>query len=174
MVKYVILSLLLWTIPLYAEIKNEGVVVQLERAPGCRPGSCGFESHRPRGSIVINGLSWHDSNIGFNEKNYGLGLEKDLNKKVFIYGGFFKDSFNATAKYIGTGYRILSKGDISFNGIVGITHKNINWNEDRVLPYILPSVSFYNFNLVVLPEGEYKDYKWPTTLFLQYKLNINN
>ena len=124
--------------------------------------------------IIINGLSWHDDNVGFNEKNYGLGLEKDLNKKVFIYGGFFKDSFNVTAKYIGTGYRILSKGDVSFNGIVGVTHKNINWNEDRTLPFMLPSISFYNFNLVILPEGEYKDYKWPTTLFLQYKLNINN
>ena len=127
MIKHIIILLLLCTTPLHAET-----------------------------SIVINGLSWHDSDIDFNEKNYGLGLEIDLNKKVFIYGGFFKDSFNETAKYIGT----------------GITHKNVNWNEEKLFPYILPSLSFYNFNLIVLSEGQYKDYEWPTTLFLQYKIKI--
>ena len=69
---------------------------------------------QPFTSIVINGLSWHDSDIDFNEKNYGLGLETDLNKKVFIYGGFFKDSFNETAKYVGTGYKIYTKKEFSF------------------------------------------------------------
>ncbi len=100
MIKHVIILLLLCTTTLYAET-----------------------------SIVINGLSWHDSDIDFNEKNYGLGLEKDLNEKVFIYGGFFKDSFNETAKYVGTGYKILTKGEFSFNVVAGITHKNINWNQ---------------------------------------------
>ena len=123
-------------------------------------------------SIVINGLSWHDSDIDFNEKNYGLGLETDLNEKVFIYGGFFKDSFNETAKYVGTGYKIFTKEEFSFNVVSGITHKNVNWNEEKLFPYILPSLSFYNFNLIVLSEGQYKDYEWPTTLFLQYKIKI--
>ena len=35
-------------------------------------------------------------------------------------------------------------------------------------------ILLYNFNLVVLSEGQYKDYDLPTTLFLQYKLNIND
>ena len=111
MIKYIIILLLLCATPLHAET-----------------------------SIVINGLSWHDSDIDFNEKNYGLGLEIDLNKKVFIYGGFFKDSFNETAKYVGTGYKIYTKKEFSFNVVSGITHKNVNWNEEKLFPYILPSL----------------------------------
>ncbi len=99
----------------------------------------------------------------FNEKNYGLGLEQDFNREGTITGvaGFYKDSFNTTAFYVGgTAKKWLHK--YVAVGVTGGVTSSQGYNERGyttfgVLPTFGPVLTLTNgtfgVNLSYMPVG---------------------
>ena len=60
-------------------------------------------------NLIINGKALHEDKKDFNEENWGLGFEYNLEEDKkwinFVNGGFFKDSLSNTSKYLGGGVK---------------------------------------------------------------------
>jgi len=58
-------------------------------------------------AVVLNGKAIHLKEGNYNERNWGLGFNYDLNERNkwvrFVHGSTFKDSNNQTSNYLGGG-----------------------------------------------------------------------
>ena len=147
---------------------------------------------------VINGKSFHvGSKQQWNEKNYGLGLEYQLQsrpgsrwKPIFMANGF-RDSNDEMSYLAGGGLHRNLLTSQQFNGLyidVGVnlfmmTRKDVN--DGRPFPGALPSLSIGNrtmgINLTYLPRmalehitpSQSMDKNIKGVVFLQFKTNIS-
>lgn len=133
---------------------------------------------------VINGKSVHLDDGNYNEANWGLGFEYDLNQSKkswipFFGGSTFKDSNKDTSNYFGGGYKFrtpLSSDKDSWRVDVGVmgfvmTRKDYNNNE----PFLgaLPFVSFGNayamINATYIPQVTQKG---SDLFYFQFKFRV--
>jgi len=133
---------------------------------GISPFVCAEEQY----NLVINGLSKHfDVNQvvypnGLNEKNLGLGAEYNFNKSEnqkiqwILNGGFYKDSLDSTAFYLGGAGLVNIFNYDSFHLNVGIEvsffySKEYNQGNPFIAP--LPIINIgnekYSLNITAIP-----------------------
>ena len=140
-------------------------------------------------NLVINGASKHfDVNRaafpdGLNEKNYGLGVEYNLDKldaqkiEWVINTGFFKDSLNGTALYAGGAglMNLYSYKTVNFKaGIEGSLFYSSAYNQGNPFVALLPIVNIgtnkYSVNITVIPRvPQFID---AGVIFVQLKIGI--
>lgn len=152
-------------------------------------------AHAGEFSAVINGKSFHvGSTENWNEKNYGLGLEYQLDtqsrwKSILMVNGF-RDSEDNLSYMAGAGlHRNLFTSermggvyvDVGLNAFV-MTRKNIN--DGRPFPGALPSMTVGNryigANLTYLPRVAIREIAQKRTMdkgmrgifFVQFKLHV--
>lgn len=105
------------------------------------------------------------TDIEYNEVNTGLGIEYGGNIK--LVAGFYKDSFNTTAKYLGAGFTKQFKY-LNYGVILGGI-KSPSYGDGSVYPLVAPYISLSNkhhgVNCVILPSKV-------TVVALQYKLKF--
>ena len=115
--------------------------------------------------LVINGKSIHENKRNYNEENWGLGFEYDFaeDKKWinFFNGGFLKDSFSNTSKYLGGGSKrrfILGSDQDGWHIDAGLTafimtrkdHKN-NQPFIGALPFVSVGTRQFSINATYIP-----------------------
>jgi Antimicrobial peptide resistance and lipid A acylation protein PagP len=121
--------------------------------------------------IVINGLSKHfdvnDSAFpnGLNEKNWGLGYEYNFEKaenqtiEWLVNTGFFKDSLNGTAVYLGGGGMVkvaeINAIRLKF-GVEATGFYSSEYNQGRPFVALLPIINLgtdsISVNVTVIPK----------------------
>lgn len=146
-------------------------------------------------STVLNGKSFHlGSDKSWNEKNYGLGIEYQLDtvskwKTIFMVNGF-RDSYNNMSYMAGGGlHRTVFTSD-SFDGLyvdLGVNAfvmKRDKVNDNRPFPGALPSMTIGNrymgVNVTYMPRFAIKkitpkhamDKNMRGVVFLQFKMNV--
>ncbi len=116
---------------------------------------------------VLNGKAVHMDKGNYNENNWGLGFEYDLNASnkswvPFFGGSTFKDSNSQTSNYIGGGYKYripLSNDKSGWRADVGVmgflmTRKDYNQNSPflGVLPFVSWGTGFAMINATYIPK----------------------
>ena len=69
-------------------------------------------------------------NHKWNERNFGLGLDHDLNEYVSAVGGFFDNSFDITTYYAGLDFHTSRRRSVQ----AGITIAPMKGYEDTIMP----------------------------------------
>lgn len=148
-------------------------------------------------SAVINGKAFHlGSQRDWNEENYGLGLEYQLQSntpwKFVFMGNGFRDSEKNMSYMAGGGLHRTIFSSRHLNGLyvdVGLnafmmTRQDVN--NGRPFPGALPSMTVGNrhmgINLTYMPRAAVERISTPTSmdpdmrgvLFLQFKYNISS
>lgn len=117
--------------------------------------------------VVLNGKSYHvNSSKDWNERNWGLGLEREFDSrsrwvKVAVVNGF-KDSQSEMSYMAGGGLKRRFRLDRLSNdffidvGVVGFMMTRQDVNQNRPFPGLLPTLSFgterMSLNLTYLTE----------------------
>lgn len=106
--------------------------------------------------VSFGGASYHfERDLGYNEFNYGLGYERDLNDELSISAGVFKNSIRRAAYYVlgnyypvklGAGFRL----GLAFGGITGYRNLAVapalvpalEWRGERLAmqTYVIPTI----------------------------------
>lgn len=66
--------------------------------------------------ILGSGLSLHGKK-GYNEKNYGIGYERGLDKDWSLLGGAYRNSLDKNTLYAGFAYTPWSFGGVKLGGV---------------------------------------------------------
>ena len=117
--------------------------------------------------LIVNGKAYHfDRDKGYNEKNYGIGFEYDLDQRgnwiPLVTGSTFKDSNEQTSNYLGGGVKrrfMLGKDKKGLHvdaGILGfmMTRKDRNDNDPFLgaLPFVSVGNDFFAVNATYIPQ----------------------
>lgn len=117
--------------------------------------------------LVVSGKAFHfNTDVSWNEKNWGLGFEYDFEREgdwiPLITGLSFKDSNNMTSRYFGGGAK--RRFDLSNDpdgmyldaGLVSLVMTRYDHNDNKPFIGVLPFVSIgnnrFSANLTYVPE----------------------
>ena len=127
-----------------------------------------FEAGADELQMIISGKAIHMGSNNLNEKNYGLGLQYDINQQrdwiPTINMASFKDSNDNTSRYVGGGmkrrYR-FNTGTQRLNldfGALALVMVRPDYNDDEPFYGAVPFVSIGNgwggINITYVPEVE--------------------
>ncbi len=125
-------------------------------------------------------ISYHfDRTMGFNEKNYGLGIEYNIDKDFSLAVGRFKNSEYHMSNYFTLGYQPIHYGDFKLGATVGVVngYKGLyNEKSGDYFPMISPMLTYeknnFGVNFLIIPEINIgKDKIYGTFAFqLKYRL----
>ena len=135
---------------------------------------CAFAGTATAGQLdlVVNGRSYHaDTDLEWNEKNYGLGLEYEFDSATrwmwTVNANAFRDSVNNMSYMAGGGLKrrlFQSEHPAGFYldaGLVGFLMSRADVNDHLPFPGVLPTLSFgmkhVGVNLTYLPEFAVKE-----------------
>jgi len=97
--------------------------------------------------ISLHTISYHQNRAAnYNEENYGFGLRHYIKNKSFHYVniGTYKNSEQATSKYIGAGWE-WNVGELKIGVNMGLID---GYSLSSVLPYVVPVISYKNINVI--------------------------
>ena len=100
--------------------------------------------------VQINGVSLHDR-PGYNQLNYGAGIEQTVSENWNVAGGWYRNS-----EYRGSGYA-YGRYSVYRNGFwdVGVGVGAVTgYQRMQVLPMAFPEVCYSYFCAIALPQVE--------------------
>jgi hypothetical protein len=98
--------------------------------------------------IQINGVSVHDR-PGFNEFNYGAGIEQTITDRWSVAGGWFRNSEYRGSTYAYGRYAMYKNGPWDIGVGVGLV---TGYESYTVAPSVFPEVCYGYFCAVALPQ----------------------
>lgn len=98
--------------------------------------------------IQINGVSVHDRS-GFNEFNYGVGVEQTINNRWSVAGGWYRNSEYRGSTYGYARYAVYKSGpwDIGV-GVGAVT----GYSSYSVAPMAFPEACYSYFCAIAIPQ----------------------
>jgi len=99
--------------------------------------------------------SHHEDRMrGYNERNWGLGIEYEVHRDIRLIGGFYKNSFYDQSKYAGVTYAPFAFLSARF-GIVAGAVDGYPMNGGHFFPMLAPLITFEHrgmgLNIIALP-----------------------
>ncbi len=125
-------------------------------------------------------ISYHfDRDMGFNEKNYGLGLEYTIDNKWSVAIGRFKNSEYHMSNYFTAIYQPIHYGNFKFGGGIGVVngYKGLyNEKSGDYFPMLSPILTYeknkFGVNFLLIPEIHMGQEKIYGTVAIQLKYQI--
>lgn len=91
--------------------------------------------------ITPGSVSHHFSRRGYNERNWGLGVEYRFNAQVAAIAGQYRNSVRETSHYLAVAAQPYVIGPVRLGVIVGIVNGYPEMRNGRFAPLILPVAS---------------------------------
>lgn len=106
--------------------------------------------------INFGGVSYHfDRDRGFNEKNFGIGLEYEFNKDWSLAVGQYKNSIDRTSHYAAVAYTPFHAGNFSFGAAAG-TVDGYYFRNGGFIPMAMPMATYetkhFGVNALYVPK----------------------
>jgi hypothetical protein len=106
--------------------------------------------------VNIGGISHHfDRSKNFNENNFGIGIEYELNEDVAFAVGRYKNSIRNTSHYAAIAYTPLHLGNFSL-GVAAGTVDGYYFNNGGFIPMAMPMASYetkhFGVNAMFVPK----------------------
>lgn len=98
--------------------------------------------------VQINGLSIHDKS-GFNEVNYGAGIEQTISKNWSLAGGWYRNSEYRGSTYGYARYAVYKNGPWDLGVGVGLVTGYTNY---KVAPMAFPEVCYSYLCGIAIPQ----------------------
>ena len=136
-------------------------------------------------NLIANGKAYHfDRDIPRNENNWGFGMqysfESDTRNSSFVTVSSFKDSYDNTSNYIGSGIQrryFLNKLAIKSHldiGVMGFAMTRKNYRDGTPFLGAIPFVSVGNdkfaVNMTYIPKMSFNE---SALVFFQFMFNLN-
>jgi hypothetical protein len=107
--------------------------------------------------LAISTVSKHfPSSDGYNERNWGVGLEYGVGEDTRLVTGVYRNSYFRDTAYVGAAYTPFGAGPVRLGAVVGVVTGYEDQMGSRVAPAVLPVVTFESgnvgFNLIVAPQ----------------------
>ena len=106
---------------------------------------------------------------GYNELNLGVGLERKLNERWSIGGGYFRNSNRGDSLFVGATYAPWTLAGLRIGTAMGL----VTGYEKSVLPAMLPTATWetrdFGVNVVLIPPADGK----PGALGFQLKWRLD-
>ena len=97
--------------------------------------------------MQVNGISLHDQS-GFNEINYGAGLEQGITDRWTVAGGWYRNSDYRGSAYVYGRYAFYKKNAWDIGVAIGAV---TGYEPYPVAPTLFPEVCYSYFCAVALP-----------------------
>lgn len=127
-------------------------------APKSESGDSSSEAPKFPHNVWVNfgGVSYHfDRGRGFNEQNFGIGLEYEFNKDVSLAVGQYRNSIDRTSRYAAVAYTPLHAGNFSFGAAVG-TVDGYYFRNGGFIPMAMPMATYetkhFGVNALYVPK----------------------
>jgi hypothetical protein len=122
--------------------------------------------------VNFGGVSYHfDRDRGFNEKNFGIGLEYEFNKDWSLAVGQYRNSIDRTSHYAAVTYTPFHAGNFSFGAAAG-TVDGYYFRNGGFIPMAMPMATYEtkHFGLNALYVPKMKDIS--SVVGLQFKVKF--
>lgn len=128
------------------------------------------------GQIWLNagGLSYHfNRSIGYNERNFGMGVEYKIDAEKSIVAGFYRNSVRTQTRYLGWVWAPIELGVFRAGAVIGVADGYADMRGGHFFPMALPALSYegerYGVNFTVIPS--FRD-KVDGAMAIQFKVRI--
>ena len=101
--------------------------------------------------LVATCCSYHFERKGYNERNYGLGLEHSISRDCRLLAGFYDNSLYRQTVYAGAVYAPLRTGQWHFGAVMGVFTGYAPQPEPLAAPVLMWEGEHLGVNLLVIP-----------------------
>lgn len=126
--------------------------------------------------LTVPIASYHLDRKGYNEFNYGIGVEYALTQDLRAGLGTFNNSLGRDSWYFGGTYTPLEVLGVKVGTSFGVVTGYVR-NSNKGLPMFAPTLVFerqgYGINVVVIPPVQHGKAKTSGVLGLQLKLRLD-
>jgi hypothetical protein len=98
--------------------------------------------------VQLNGISVHNR-PGFNEFNYGAGIEQTVTDRWSVAGGWFRNSEYRGSTYAYARYAVYKNGPWNIGVAAGLV---TGYESYTVAPFLFPEACYSYFCAVALPQ----------------------
>jgi hypothetical protein len=88
--------------------------------------------------VQINGISWHDQS-GYNDANYGVGLEQGITDRISVAGGWYYNSEYRVSTYAYGRYTVYRQDQWDFGIAIGAV---TGYQRAQVVPMAFPEACY--------------------------------
>jgi hypothetical protein len=123
--------------------------------------------------IASSVTSYHfDRSAGYNERNWGVGIERGIAPDVRLIAGVYRNSLYRESTYAGASWTPFAAGPVRLGVLAGVVD-GYKADHGRFVPIAMPLVTYEigraGANLIYLPH--YKDDGGVIGLQLKYRFN---